>query len=74
LSEEKLHGKTFLGKRLLRQYHWAEREDHPEIHQKPGRGRKASGADVTDMSLTIAHYGGFHQTTRSAGGIWLLMN
>ena len=68
-GEEELHGEALLDQRLLCQYSWIRREDDPGVYQKPRRGRKALGADASGGSLTIAPSGGFHQTTRSAGGI-----
>jgi len=68
-SETQLHRKTFLGQRVLCQYSWVGGKVDSGLHSESGARREAARADALVRSLTIAPYGGFHQTTRFAGGI-----
>ena len=68
-SEEKFYRQTFLGKRVLRQYSWIGGEADSGVHSESGARRETARANATVRSLTIAPSGGFHQTTRFAGGI-----
>ena len=68
-GEAEFHGAAFLGPWLLRQYGRIRGTGDPGVHSEPGAGGEASGADATGRALTIAPSGGFHHTTRSAGGI-----
>ena len=67
-GEAEFHRASFLGPRLLRQYGRIRGAGDPGVHTEPGTRREASGADATGRALTIAPSGGFHHTTRSAGG------
>ncbi len=67
-GEAEFHGTSFLGSGLLRQYGRIRGAGGPGVHSEPGTGRETSGADATGRALTIAPSGGFHHTTRSAGG------
>ena len=68
-SEAEFHGRTFLGKRVLCQYGWIRRKTDSGLHSESGARREATRADAIVRNLTIAASRGFHQTTRSAGGI-----
>ena len=67
-GEEELYGPTLLGTRLLREYGRVGRASDQGIYQGSGTGRKAPGADEISRTLTVAPSGGFHHTTRYAGG------
>jgi len=68
-SETQLHRKTFLGQRVLCQYSWVGGKVDSGLHSESGTRREAVRVDALVRSLTIAPFGGFHQTTRFAGGI-----
>jgi len=67
-GEAEFHGSAFLGRGLLRQYGRIRGTGDPGVHSEPGAGRETPRADATGRALTLAPSGGFHHTTRSAGG------
>ena len=68
-SEEKFYRHTLLCKRVLRQYSWIGGEADSGLKMESEARRETARVNATVRSFTIAPTGGFHQTTRFAGGI-----